>query len=226
MDNQDSQNKFFVMYMLAAALLAVIFFVHVFAGWVVTEGGWIENLTAAGHFMAVGLFICVGGRRFLREHFSTCLLVLAFGLRELDFDKRFTTMGIFKTRFYKSAGVPVDEKIIGLFVIGILLLVVWDVIRKYSKSWRAGKKHLDAVSCGVLLVGALLVLSKTADGFRRRLREFGMSVSDGVSFNITRAEEILEMGLPIVIIIAFFAYQARGKRKTGPHLSAGALGEE
>jgi hypothetical protein len=133
-------------------------------------------------------------------------------------------MGIFKTRFYKSTSVPVDEKIIGLCVVGILLLVVWDVVRKYSKSWWAEKKHLDAVSLGVLLVGALLVLSKTADGFRRRLREFGMSVSDGVSFNITRAEEILELGIPIVIIIAFFAYQSREKRKNGPHLSAGALG--
>ena len=62
-----------------------------------------------------------GGRAYLTRNSYLVVLITFFGCRELDFDKRFTAVGVLKSRFYLSTDIPVFEKLIGLIVIALII---------------------------------------------------------------------------------------------------------
>ena len=71
-----------------------------------SDTGPIERASALGYFLCAGYMLLAGGRDFARKYSYIIVLVALCGCRELDFDKRFTTMGILKSRFYLSSEVP------------------------------------------------------------------------------------------------------------------------
>jgi len=75
-----------------------------------SEGGVVESLSALGYFVCAALMLLMGGWHYVKKYHYVFMLVMLFGMRELDFDKRFTTMGIFKSKFYASSDVPMIEK--------------------------------------------------------------------------------------------------------------------
>ena len=134
------------------------------------------------------------------------MLITLFGLRELDFDKRFTTMGILKSRFYTSDVVPLGEKLIGLMVILILLYVVYRIIKDHTASFVDGVKNRVPQHLGVLSAIGLLVFSKSIDGLDRKLGDVGITVDPTVATYFGTVEEVLELGIPVLIFIAFALY--------------------
>ena len=59
-------------------------------------------------------------------------------------------MGILKSRFYLSAEVPLVEKIIGLFVVLLLLWAVIKIIKNHFASTLAGLVELHERAVGVV----------------------------------------------------------------------------
>jgi hypothetical protein len=127
-------------------------------------------------------------------------------LRELDFNERFTTMSIFKSKFFISKDVPLIEKAIGAMVILFLLYVSISILYRHSRDFFIGLKKRSVVSFGTLLTITLLVLSKSIDGLGRKLQGFGFAVSGQMSMHAEALEEILEFGIPIVILLTLHAH--------------------
>lgn len=169
----------------------------------IKEGGVIESATVFGYFVCAAFIIYKGKVAYLKHFF---LLIIFFMLRELDFNKRFTTMGIFKIKFFISDGVPLFEKIVGAMVILLLLYVSISILYRHSKNFFMELKEGSVISFGALLTITLLVVSKSVDGLSRKLNGLGIEVSERMSMYTKVFEEILEIGIPIVILLTVNAH--------------------
>ena len=169
----------------------------------------IETLSALGYFLSALFMIVRGKWAYLKKYYYFFILVLLFGLRELDFDKKFTTMGIFKSKFYLSSSVPWSEKFIGLLVVGLLLYIIVSIVKNHSKDFLLNIKNFSPVYIGSLLVFLVLFVAKTLDGIGRKLGDFGFVMEEEYVSYFEAIEEILELGIPLLIIATLFIYFSR-----------------
>lgn len=170
------------------------------------ENGIVEVLSAVGYFLCASLIIYMGKWSYFKKYHYFLFMVLLFGMRELDFDKRFTTMGILKSRFYISDHVPIIEKIIGLMFIALLAYIIISIIRNHYKTFFIGIKTFSLVHIGALLTLIFLVTSKTLDGIARKLRDFNIVMNEQTDIHLTTLEEMLELGIPMILILTFYVY--------------------
>jgi hypothetical protein len=179
------------------------------------EEGTVEQLSALGYFLCVFVLVALGRSDYFREHFPLVAFPMLFGLRELDFDKRFTETGLLQSRIITGDDVLVHERILGLVVMVTILGLAFQALRVYFLSFLKGLLRLDSMALGVALAMAFLVLSKTIDGLGRKLEPFGIIVSEQMTFAVAVVEEVSELGIPFVLIITAVAYF-----KQQPELSA------
>ena len=172
----------------------------------IKEGGVIETLSALGYFLAAFLMIVKGEWAYIKKYYYFFMLVLLFGLRELDFDKRFTTMGIFKIKFYLSSSVPLSEKLMGLFVIAALLYIIFSIVKNHYKDFFLNIKKFSPVHIGSLVIFLLLLVSKTLDGLSRKLGDLGFVMDEQLGIYFEAIEEILELGIPLLMISTLLIY--------------------
>ncbi len=170
------------------------------------EGGFIETLSVIAYFATLALCLIRGGLPWLRTHYDIAAILIFLGLRELDFDKRFTTMGIFKSKFFASGEVAATEKIIGAIVILLLAALIIQLSRKYTATLILRLKKCDAVTFGVWIAFLVLLFSKAIDGLDRKLKGFGIEISYLFTENAAALEETLELGAPVILLIAANAY--------------------
>lgn len=175
------------------------------------EAGLIESASAIGYFLCAAMILYKGRISYLKKHYYFFVLIFFFMLRELDFDKKFTAMGIFKLRFYSTPGVPMMEKIAGGMVILLLLYVVFKIVKNHSLDFVGGLKNNSVVSIGIFIVGTLLVVSKSLDGLARKLHGFGVEISNYASTQASTLEEVLELGIPMILIFTINEYFKRSK---------------
>ncbi|MFO8049723.1 MAG: hypothetical protein R6U29_11875 [Desulfosudaceae bacterium] len=167
------------------------------------ENGLVEDLTVVGYGIALVLMAVL--LRGLKHYFWFLLLVLAMALRELDFHARFTSMTTTSTRFYVSPEVPVVEKIIALVVFFLLLYGLIRLAISYLPALVAGLKNGRPEAVGVFLGFLLAVTAKLLDGLSRKLADFGIDLSAGGSLIAECVEEVLELGIPVMFILAVLA---------------------
>jgi uncharacterized membrane protein YbhN (UPF0104 family) len=132
-------------------------------------------------------------------------------LREMDFDTKFTTTGIFKLRFFTSATVPLFEKIIGVILVILLLYILFTLIHRHFKDFLLNLKKRNTIGMGVLMTCGLLALSQSLDGLDRKLKGLGIAISHQTSLNATAMEEIAELGIPIMMFLTLNAYFRKKK---------------
>jgi hypothetical protein len=193
---------------LTCGLLLVLFCLTLFLGeenkkTFLREGGIIESATIFAYVVCVAYIVYKRKTIELKYFF---FLVLFFMLRELDFDARFTTMSIFKSRFYISPNVPLIEKAVGVMVIILLIYVAISIFTRHSKAFFTGLKQCSAVAFGALLTLIFLGTSKSIDGLARKLKGLGITVSAQIANHALAVEEIMEFGIPILILLTFSAY--------------------
>ena len=169
-----------------------------------------------GHGPRIPAVPCIhgwkGGLDYLKRYHYAVLLVIFFMLRELDFDKKFTTMGVLKSKFYVSPVVPVAEKAIGAMVIALLIYAAVQSIRRHARGLVHGLRRDCVVSLGVFLVGVFLVVSKSLDGIARKLNDIGIGISAQTSDVSAVIEEVLEFGIPLILMLAAAAFFKNGAR--------------
>ncbi len=188
------------------ALITFFFFEIDKTYWLLEEGGIIESASAFGYLLCAAFVVYQGKLAYLKQYYYLFLLDIAFMLRELDFDKRFTTMGILKTKFFVSNNVPLTEKIIGGVIVTFLLYIVIITLFRHSKDFFRGLREESVISFGALIVCIFIVLSKVFDGLDRKLKGFGLDMSETFSMRATIIEEIVELGIPIIMMLTFSAY--------------------
>lgn len=163
------------------------------------EGGWVETASWVAYFVAAPFVLLQMLRWPTRWSMLICTMLL--GMRELDFDKRFTTMGIFKSRFYGSEDVPLGEKLIAALItaaiVVTLIFLVKDHLLPFIK--RLGKR--EGASWSVFLAGGVMVFAKSIDGLSRKLEPFGIEPSDAVNRIAGSVEECFELSAALLIVV-------------------------
>lgn len=182
-----------------------------------SEEGFVETISALGYFLCIGLLFYMAGKSSLKNYWYVYLIFLAMGLRELDFDKRFTATGIFKSKFILANDVSVLEKFVGIAVILLILYSVYILVIRHSKAFLKGLAALNLRSYVVFLALAIAVISKTLDGLARKLISFGIYIDDSLSIFTSCLEEILELGIPLAFLYAIYLY-FYDRRRSGSNL--------
>ena len=204
-------NPVFMLIAFTFAMLSVLFgyvmsLDTVAAHNMTAEGGFIEFGSAFGYFLCAVLLMALGRKPFIVAHYYLLILLACLGMRELDFDKRFTTEGILKSKFLFSDYVPMTEKLIGGLVLVILLFCIFQLAKNHFIPFFRGlfsfcEKEI-AIGCGF----AFIVISKTIDGAARKLEPFGILLSEEAADIYSYVEEVMELGIPVMFMIAIFVY--------------------
>ncbi|ABA56981.1 hypothetical protein Noc_0458 [Nitrosococcus oceani ATCC 19707] len=166
----------------------------------IKEGGFVESLSAIGYFVGAILVILIR-RKFIYYTYAAFILIL-FGLRELDFHNRFTTMSVSKIKFYVSPEVLLLEKVIAIAIVLLLLYILIRLIKTHFNGLinaiKKGEPSALGVGGGILLI----LITKTLDGLSRKLASVNIIVSDNMAKLVETVEEVFELGIPLMFIIA------------------------
>ena len=175
------------------------------------EGGGLETVSAVLYGAAAIVFFAVAPPARWLPLFHVPALMVFFACRELDFDKAFTPSGILSLRLY-SGDAALMTKLISAVVAGAFVYVVFrNVVRGGPAAWRA-------IRAGALwpwfavLAGALVVFTKSIDGLGRKLRDFGIVITQDVDATASLYEEVGEVFIPVCAILAIVACW-RGSRE-------------
>lgn len=214
-----------------AAFLALAALIAVAAGmrpeareWIIREGGLIESVSAAGYFVCLLSLLWIPKDRKPAAGTAILAILLIFGLRELDFHTRFTTMGIFKSRFYVSPEVPVLEKLAGAAVLLILAGAMAYVAKRHFATFLRGIRRLEPGPFSGMIAIGLLFFTKTVDGLPRKLDGLGLASPVALEQFFWIVEEVLEMGIPIFMLIGILA-EFPEDRKADPALESDSAWE-
>ncbi|WP_163338649.1 hypothetical protein [Desulfopila sp. IMCC35008] len=183
----------------------------------VVEHGPIEMLTVIGYFIAAfGLVVLP----FFRPGVRTVLggfLVLLLGLRELDFHSKFTTMGIFKSRYYLSPDVPLPEKgIVSLLMILLVIVLVY-FSRTHFPGFLDGLKKKESVAVNVGLALLFAIGSKGMDSISASLHWIAALYHENPARSMQINEEVIELAIPLFLLCAI--YHLAGKRNVEKSIS-------
>ncbi|MPV86983.1 hypothetical protein [Ostreibacterium oceani] len=186
-------------------VISMVLGLHQEAGWI-GENGIIETLSASGYFVCVLLMFVKGRWAYIKRYHYWLLLMVFFALRELDFDKQFTSAGILSSKLYVNASVPMLEKLIGLLVIGLLIFCLVAIIKHHMSTFYSAVKQGEFMALGGLFVVGLLVFSKILDGLTRNLADIGVIVSQQTAQLIELTEETTEFFIPMMIGLILWRY--------------------
>lgn len=169
------------------------------AGHIFSESGSIERLSALYLILAA---LALAGDMTVRgtwRHWHLALLVLAGGLRELDWDKAFTESGVLSLRLY-SGTAPWGQKVVGAVVLALLVWAGLRLLRRNMGPWRQGLRNRQAWAWLMALALALYTVAKSLDGLGRKLAPFGIDLAGGANTAASRGEEVLELFGAILIL--------------------------
>lgn len=207
----EKSNRFFKLYgFLLAALFSTILAMGVISpeltAFLIQEDGPVESLSAAGYFLCAVLVMVLWGQA--ARHWQFIIVLLAFGLRELDLNSRFTAMSVTKIKFFTSPDIPIIQKIFAV-VCGLLILYcLTHILIRYYRSFLISLKklepHVICIATGLVFLFASLAL----DGAGRKLLSIGIAVDKSWLGWAESAEEILELGIPVMFILGVRTYWA------------------
>lgn len=169
------------------------------------EDGAIETLSAVYYLGTLAVLLRLGGWRTL---WPGGVLLLAMALRELDADKRFTSEGILSIKIL-THDTAVWEKALGVGVVALLVAAVVALLRRW---WRPFVRALRALRTWALAAaGAIVVLvvSKAMDGLGRKLAGIGIRIAPEIDRKAGMLEEVLELGIPILLLVAVASWFRR-----------------
>ena len=196
--------------LLSFALATLIVSLEDRSGSLTEEGGLIENLTVWLYAILIVFLVFWARVRATCNKVLCPLVILMLIFRELDFDKQFTKMGIFKSKFYKSAEVPVIEKIVAVLVITAILGVVL-VLLRHNKEWLVqGVRQRLRVQSGIVVALLLAGFSKLVlDGLPRKLEKAGIGANELLRAHHDVYEEVLELAIPVSLLLAAWYLRTR-----------------
>lgn len=175
------------------------------------EAGPIEQTSALFLMMAA---VALAGdmiRRGAWGRWHLAVLVLAAGLRELDWDKAFTNSGILSLRLYSGAA-PIGQKIAGALVLTVLIWAGLRLLRRNVRPWLAGLRRGQAWAWLMSLALALYGVAKTLDGLGRKLESWGIDLSVWTNRIAGRGEEAMELFGAILVLQVVGLWVMRGRR--------------
>jgi len=174
----------------------------------VRENGAVENLSAGGYFFFCLILLYLNLTGTVKTGLAPGFFVLLLGLRELDFHERFTTMGMFKIKFFLSPEVPWPEKmVVTLLIIGLLtygVVYVRQFLPVFKKALLDARPWAVSVVCGA---ACALISKLVLDGNSGMIAAI-LPMLDNPKILSGIMEECLELFMPVFFIMALIQYIA------------------
>ena len=171
----------------------------------VVEHGPVELLSAVGLLGAALWLFCRAVRDGSSQPGAAGFLVLLLGLRELDFHARFTTMGVFKTKYYLSPLVPAGEKmIVSLLMAVIVFIAIRFVIINFGRFTLALRQRQPA-AVAILAAFGYGFAGKGLDSLATPLERPIAWFSADPKLVMRTMEEIMELGVPLCLLLAIWS---------------------
>lgn len=171
-----------------------------------SESGPIEMIAAVSYLLVLAYVFKKFTIAYIAKYHYFLMILFMFTLRELDFDKRFTEVGILKSKFLVSEQVPVLQKIIGGLVLLVLIYAVARTLYHHAIPLLKSVFKPETYMIGIYLGVGCIVVSKTLDGLERKLKGFGFEISNWFTQHASHIEEVLEMFIAVFFFIAFKLY--------------------
>ena len=169
------------------------------------EGGFYESLSVVGYILCI-LALVWTLRGAVQRVWYLPLVLAVMAARELDLDKSLFTRGLFKARQYTGEGVPLGERLIAGVILALIvtaiLLMLWRHARPYLTALFRGRAWAGAVLLGI----GFTVAYKLLDGIARKLAPLGIEVSADAERTAFVVEEIGELGIPVMFLVAILLW--------------------
>ena len=144
----------------------------------------------------------------LNTRVFTAIAATLLGLREMDFHKQVFEMSFIKTNFYRSAEIPLMDKLLGFILLLGIIFVFLILAKKLVQTIRSMKDSLNIAHFFIFLTIACGGLSKVLDRTTSTLKdEFGIQLVPHTQIMIMTIEEGVEMLLPVLLIVAVLSYR-------------------
>lgn len=144
----------------------------------------------------------------LNTRLYMAVAAILLGMREMDFHKRIFEISFIKTNFYRSAEIPVMDKVLGLILLLGIIFVFLVLAKKLVQTIRNIKNSLNIAHFFIFLTIACGGISKVLDRTTSTLREeFGVQLLPHTQIVIMTIEEGVEMLLPVLLIVAVLTYR-------------------
>ncbi|GEM_PF-480163 len=190
----------FALALLLGSIIGICFAAPELRRAILIEDGPVESASAAGYFIcAVLLFVYLGKKA--AGHWQIAVILIAFGLRELDFNSRFTAMGVAKIKFYLSPDIPFSQKFIAA---SCALLILYCLVHLLVRNWRSfpvSLKKFEPYAVFTATGLAFLLASLTLDGLGGKLMRIGFVLDNTWREWAENAEEIVELGIPVMFML-------------------------
>lgn len=206
---KNTGQPFLFLYIITSLLIIAflaIFLDSVTAERLSREGNLIEDLTVILYLSGIVylLFIASGDWKF---RYYSAFVVLLFVLRELDMHSRLTSIRINNSSYYIEPTTPLVERIA---VGAVLLICIYALIRymmNYGRHLIFGLRSRCGYSLTIAAVLLVMLIAKLLDSAPRILREnFAIVLSSEVKTPMRVIEEVLELGIPLLILLACLQY--------------------
>jgi hypothetical protein len=140
------------------------------------------------------------------------IAMAAAGAREMDLHKQWTSDSIFKINFYQDPDGALLEKLVGAFIILLLLIVLTGLIRHIPQWWR-GLQHYTLQAWLVLFGLGALGVGKVLDSMAR-IFPFAADFHKQHRTYLGFTEESLELlGASMFLILCVVAFYTIGREK-------------
>ncbi len=195
------ERAFLIIY-LTMMLVVIVVSIQDYARafYLTSENGPIQMFTVVGYLLVCAVAVRMHLQGTVAFANGVAVICLAMGLRELDFQDRFTTMSITKIRFYISDIVPLSEKIVVAIMVVSFLSYLFCFIKKNYRNF------LLAVKGGYK--AALLALNGIVCVFLSKLLDSNPSIYACI------VEETMEFAIPYFFLTALLLH---GRRLSAPY---------
>lgn len=201
------ESSFSIIYLTVILIIVLSSFQDYFlVFFLASESSPIQSFSVVGYFIAFATAIILQLQGRITFGVGAAVIFLSMGLRELDFNERFTTMGIMKSRFYLSDIVPIKEKIIVLMIVLPLVCFIAVFLKKNFRFFLAALKTRNKAA--LLAANGILftIIAKLIDS------------NSSILFCIT--EETMELAIPYFFLCAMLLY-AKGERENSIQATRG-----
>lgn len=168
------------------------------------EGGGLETMSALFYVVATGVFFTVTPKLHWRRLWHIPALMIFFAMRELDFDKAFTTSGVLSSNLYRGDSALMTKLIAGS-VLFLFLFVLYRVARCGGPAAWRGLQSRAPWAFFALAAACCVVVTKSLDGLARKMLAFDVVVSEPIHQLSMIIEEVGEAFIPVFVILAIFA---------------------
>jgi hypothetical protein len=173
---------------------------------IIHEGGLVENATVLAYFLCLLSLIINSGLQNIQKMWTLYISISLLMLREMDFHDRFTTLGIFKIKFFLSPHVPGVEKAIGILVILLIIFIAYRFYKQYFRYFLQKLQERKPFTFYIIFSICYMGIAFGLDGLPRKLESIGVTGPERVISICNTTEEVFELMIPVMFMMSILAF--------------------